>query len=89
MTDYVAIGFRAAADKHYVIDCLVMGDQAELYLSHHNDWIGGKATHDGDHRIAHLPKASKLRDVSAFVFNEPEHGAWAELYQCELIPLRE
>lgn len=89
MSDYVALHFRAAADKHYVVDCLVRGDDMELHLAHGNEWIGGAGTHDGDHRIAHLPKASAARDVVAFLFHETEGKAWGEIHQCEIIPLHE
>jgi len=89
MTDLVALAFRASAEKHYVIDCLVSGDHTELYLAHNLDWIGSKATHEGDHRIALLPKASTHRNVTAFIFNETEYAEYSEVYQCEIIPLRE
>ena len=89
MSDFVALHFRAAPDVHYVVDCLVGGDDVELHLAYGNDWIGGAGTHDGDHRIAHLPKAASRRDVTAYLFNETEGKAWGDIYQCEIIPLHE
>ena len=86
LVNYVFLRFKAAANTHYIVDCVTSGEDAQmrLFMAADNSVLSGTATITDDHVIRFIPARATSTTVWATVYNPKD---WAYYGQCDITPV--